>query len=218
VSVSPPQIEQAIDTMQGLESASNSTNGLPNDQLMRIYMSLAKALSDQLAGLREAGKTADVARMSGTFGKFLDQVSKNQSDASWATRYWIAQTYYTMGESLRGGHAAASAEATPYFEKARDAFERLNAEAEQDPSVLPSPTAKLAVEKQLGDCYRGIGEFQKALDAFSAVLADQESQLTVQQAAARTYQQWGTAGGGIPKLERAIYGGYKLRTTGKNRV
>lgn len=218
VSVSPPRIEQAIDTMKGLESASNASNGLPNDQLMRIYMSLAKALSDQLASLRESGQTADVARMSETFGKFLDQISKNQGDASWATRYWIAQTYYTMGESLRDGGAAQSVEATAYFEKARNAFEQLNVEAEKDPSVLPSPTAKLAVEKQLGDCYRGIGEFQKALDAFSAVLADQESQLTVQQAAARTYQQWGSTGGGIPKLERAIYGGYKLRTTGKNRV
>ena len=59
-------------------------------------------------------------------------------------------------------------------------------------------------------CYRELGEYQKALDAFSEVLAEQESQLTVQQAAARTYQRWGEAGGGVKKLERAIYGGYQI--------
>ena len=70
----------------------------------------------------------------------------------------------------------------------------------------------------MGECYRELGEYQKALDAFSEVLADQEAQLTVQQAAARTYQRWGTTGGGVKKLERAIYGGYQLRSTGKNRI
>ena len=84
--------------------------------------------------------------------------------------------------------------------------------------MLPSPTANLAIAKQLGECYRELGEYQKALDAFSEVLAEQESQLTVQQAAARTYQRWGEAGGGVKKLERAIYGGYQVRATGKNRI
>ena len=102
--------------------------------------------------------------------------------------------------------------------KARAAFEALAAEAETNPGALPSPTARLAVEKQLGDCLRALGEYGHALDAYSKVLAEQESQLSVQQAAARTYQQWGATGGDARKLERAIYGGYKLRSTGKNRI
>ena len=117
-----------------------------------------------------------------------------------------------MGESM------PPREAKPYFIKARDAFEKLAAEAEKNPAALPNPTARLAVDKQLGDCYRALGDYQKALDAFSTVLAEQESQLTVQQAAARTYQEWGAAGGGVNKLERAIQGGYQLRSTGKNRI
>ena len=218
VSATPPKIQPAIAAMKGLEAAVAAGGNTNPDQLMRIYISLAKALNEHLTKLRESGRTADVARLSGTFGDFLDHISQGQEDSSWSTRYWIAQTYYTMGESLRAGTTTTPKEATQYFTKARDAFKMLSAEAEKDPSTLPSPTAKLAVEKQLGECYRELGDYQQALDAFSKVLADQESQLTVQQAAARTYQRWGAAGGGVKKLERAIYGGYQLRSTGKNRI
>jgi tetratricopeptide (TPR) repeat protein len=183
---------------------------------MRIYISLAKGLNEQLTKLRDAGRAEDVAKLSGALGKFLDHITEGQADSSWAIRYWIAQTYYTMGESLRAS-GTSPVEATAFFTKARDAFAKLAADADENPSLLPSPVAKLAVAKQLGECYRELGEFKKALDAFSEVLADQEAQLTVQQAAARTYQRWGMTGGGVKKLERAIFGGYQIRSTGKNR-
>ncbi len=218
VSVSPPEIDQAIAAMKGLEAAVAASGNPQSNQLMRIYVSLAKALSEQLTTLRETGQAADVARLSGTFAAFLDHMSQGQEDSSWATRYWIAQSYYTLGESMRGGPPAGHKDAAKYFTEARDAFAKLAAEADADPSSLPSPTAHLAIAKQLGECYRELGEYKKALDAFSEVLADQESQLSVQQAAARTYQRWGAATGDVRKLERSIYGGYKLRSTGKNRI
>jgi hypothetical protein len=69
----------------------------------------------------------------------------------------------------------------------------------------------------LGECYRDLGEYKLALDTFSEVLKDREAQLTVQQEAAQAYQDWGVASS--PKwLERAIYGGYQVRATGKNRI
>jgi tetratricopeptide (TPR) repeat protein len=218
VSVTPPKIAQAIEAMKGLEGATAAGDDGQNDQRMRIYVSLAKALHEQLAKLRAAGQTQEVVQLSSAFGEFLDHIGQDQEESSWTARYWIAQTYLTMGESLRAGPAASRIEAEAYLKKARDAFVKLEAEAKNDPGVLPSPTASLAIAKQLGDCYRELGEFQKALDAYSNVLAEQESQLAVQQAAARTYQRWGEAGGGVKKLERAIYGGYQLKSTGKNRI
>ncbi len=212
VSVKPPRIEQAIQLMKGLEAAVADGGSTSPNQLMAIYVSLAKSISEQLEQVRESGADADVARLSSALTELLDQMSQGQRESGWATRYWIAQTYLSVGESL------PRSAARPYFDKARGAFETLAAEAEQNPKALPSPTARLAVEKQLGDCYRALGEYQQALDAFSKVLAEQESQLSVQQAAARTYQQWGSTGGDARKLERAIYGGYKLRSTGKNRI
>lgn len=217
VGVSPPKIEQAVAAMKGLEAAVDAGGREQGDQLLRIYVALAKGLNDQLAEMREAGQANDVARLSTAFGEFLDQVSRSQQDGSWAMRYWIAQVYFSLGESLRAAGAAPT-EATNHFTKARDAFVKLADEAEKNPAALPTPVARLAVAKQLGECYRELGEYQQALNAFSDVLADQETQLTVQEAAAETYQRWGTMGGGIPKLERAIYGGYQLRSTGKNRI
>lgn len=209
VSVKPPRIDQAIKLMNGLEAAVAKRVAASPDQLMAIYVSLATSLSEQLD---QPNSSSDVARLSRALSELLDHMSQGQSSASWATRYWIAQTYLSVGESL------SPRAARPYIVKARGAFEALATEAEKNPESLPSPTARLAVEKQLGDCYRALGEYQHALDAFSKVLAEQESQLSVQQAAARTYQQWGAGVGGVRKLERAIYGGYKLRSTGKNRI
>ncbi|MGD9635834.1 MAG: hypothetical protein AB7G28_21465 [Pirellulales bacterium] len=217
VGVTPPKIEQAVAAMQGLEAAVEAGGGAQGDQVLRIYVALAKGLSDQLTKMREAGQTDEVARLSGSFGKFLDQVSRSQQNGSWATRYWIAQAYFSLGQILRAAPSPPT-ESKNYFTKARDAFARLADEAEKNPAALPTPVARLAVAKQLGECYRELGEYQKALDAFSDVLADQEAQLTVQQAAAEAYQRWGTSGGGVPKLERAIFGGYQLRATGKNRI
>jgi tetratricopeptide (TPR) repeat protein len=217
VGATPPKIDAAIAAMQGLEAAVGANGGAQGDQLMRIYVALAKGLNEQLVKLREAGQMKEVAELSSAFGKFLNHVSAEDADASWATRYWIAQTFFSMGEGLRAAGTSPT-EATAYFTKARDAFAKLAAEAEKDPSALPSPVARLAVEKQLGESFRELGEYQKALDAFSNVLADQEAQLTVQQAAARTYQRWGQTGGGVKKLERAIFGGYLLKSTNKNRI
>jgi hypothetical protein len=70
---------------------------------------------------------------------------------------------------------------------------------------------------QLGECYRALGEFKSALDTFSDILREKESSLTVQRAAALTYQDRGQAED--PKwLERAIHGGHQLRSTGQNRI
>jgi hypothetical protein len=81
----------------------------------------------------------------------------------------------------------------------------------------PTETALLAARFQLGECYRGLGEYQTALDTYSEVLRDKESSLAVQRAAALAFQQRGQVED-AQWLERAIYGGYQLRSTGENRV
>jgi tetratricopeptide (TPR) repeat protein len=212
VSVSPPRIAKAIDTMKRLETAVAASGSGQPDQLLRIYVSLAKALNEQLERLRETERDDDVAQLTAAFGEFLDYVMQKEDGGSWTSRYWIAQAYYTMGESL------PPEESKPYYSKARGTFEKLLADSASEPSSLPNPTAILAVQKQLAECHRALGDHRKALDLFSEVLADQESQLSVQQSAARTYQAWGVASGNVKQLERAIYGGYKLRSTGKNRI
>jgi tetratricopeptide (TPR) repeat protein len=104
-----------------------------------------------------------------------------------------------------------------YIIKSRDAYQRLLDDAAQNPSLSPNENALLAVKLQLGECHRALGEYQLALDMFSDILKDKESSLSVQRAAAYTYQARGQSE--APQwLERAIHGGYKLKSTGQNRI
>jgi tetratricopeptide (TPR) repeat protein len=101
--------------------------------------------------------------------------------------------------------------------KARDALRKLIDTAAADPNYAPSENAVLAAKVQLGECYRELGEYEAALDTFSSILKEKETSLSVQRAAALTYQQRGVAENHA-WFERAIYGGHKLKSTGKNRI
>jgi hypothetical protein len=70
---------------------------------------------------------------------------------------------------------------------------------------------------QLGECFRALGQYEEALDAFSEVLRDKEASLVVQRAAALAYQERGQRED-AQWLERAIHGGYKVKATGRNRI
>jgi tetratricopeptide (TPR) repeat protein len=215
VSVTPPEAQKAVDTMERLEQAARNSGNDRTDQLTRIYISLTVALGQQIEQLRDSGRDDEAARVSTAFAEFLDQVSARQQNGSWDSRFWIAETYYSMGQSLASGGSRETTER--FFTKSRDAYRQLLADAATNPGMAPSPAALLAAKRQLGECYRQLGEYKQALDTFSAVLKDEEAQLSVQKAAALTYQAWGEEGD-ARWLERAIYGGYKLRSTGKNRI
>jgi tetratricopeptide (TPR) repeat protein len=132
----------------------------------------------------------------------------------------VAQSYYQLGtaedsgtSSASAGQAAGTSASRRYFTRARDLYQQLLVGTD----APPNDTALSAARFQLGECYRELGQFQEALDSFSAVLSERESSLPVQRAGAYAYQQRGQAEG-IEWLERAISGGYKLRSTGENRI
>jgi len=107
--------------------------------------------------------------------------------------------------------------ANKFFAKSRDIYQQLLNEAASDPQFAPSHQSILAAKMQLGESYRALGQFKEALDTFAEILKEKESSLSVQRAAAYTYQDWGEAEN--PEwLERAIHGGYKDRSTGRNLV
>jgi tetratricopeptide (TPR) repeat protein len=110
-----------------------------------------------------------------------------------------------------------SKSATDYLTKARDAYQKLVDDAAKDPKLAPNETSLLAAKVQLGECLRALGEYDKALDLFAAILAEKEASLAVQRSAALAYQQRGQREG-AKFLEAAIYGGYKNEKTGQNRV
>ncbi len=220
VLASPPQAQKAVEVMRSLENAVNQAGG--NDaQLTQIYLGLGVTLEKQLEALRQADRAADVDRVAAAFAQFLEKIAANQAEANWPTRVWIAQTYYKMagGDALLDGPTAPRLGDTArgYLAKSRDAYQQLLEQAAKNPQFAPNGNSVLAAKMQLGECYRALGQYKQALDTFSDILKAKESSLSVQRAAAYAYQQRGQAGN-AQWLERAIHGGYKLRSTGDNRI
>jgi tetratricopeptide (TPR) repeat protein len=229
--VSPPQEEKAVDAMKSLEAAVQTRGeraGEASQQLARIYIAMGVALQKQIDDLARSGHGAEATRLTAAFSKFLERIAAQPSELNWPTAAWLAQTYYTLGTSERSGPSVgpastnqrttklATGAARDYLVKARRAYEQLLV-ATKAPDFAPNENAVLAAKVQLGECYRALGEYQKALDTFSDVLKDKEASLTVQRAAAYTYQQRGQLED--PKwFERAIHGGYALKSTGQNRI
>ncbi|MCI0333721.1 MAG: hypothetical protein L0228_10930 [Planctomycetes bacterium] len=217
----PPQEKKALAIMKSLDDAVTASGG-SGEQLTQIYIGLGVALEKQAAQLREAGRNADAARINAAFAQFLDRIAAREADANWPTRAWLAQTYYNMGTPQRAGPSPAptkplSESSRAYLTKARDAYQKLIADAAKNPKLPPSETSVLAARLQLGECLRALGQYKQALDTFSAVLKERESSLAVQKAAAQTYQARGQAED-ARWLENAIHGGHKLKSTGQNRI
>jgi tetratricopeptide (TPR) repeat protein len=202
--------------------------GEASQQLARIYIAMGVALQKQIDDLARSGHGSEAKRLTAAFSKFLERIAAQPSELNWPTAAWLAQSYYTLGTSERAGRSSAPASTSEpatklatgasrdYLVKARRAYEQLLAAA-QAPDFAPNANAVLAAKVQLGECYRALGEYQRALDTFSGVLKDKETSLTVQRAAAYTYQQRGQLED--PKwFERAIHGGYTLKSTGQNRI
>ncbi|HJQ81340.1 MAG TPA: hypothetical protein VJ828_15370 [Lacipirellulaceae bacterium] len=238
VLVSPPQDEKAVATMKALEKAvqtSGAEGGAASEQLTRIYVGLGIELQKQIMVLRESGRGRQAERIAAAFAQFLDRIAARQTEADWPTRVWLAQTYYELGTAqraatpLRGVPATATANsanspikplsgaARDYLVKAREAYQKLLEAGAKNPELPPSDTSMLAARVQLGECERALGQYKQALDIFSAVLKEKESSLAVQRAAAYAYQERGQAED-ARWLEHAIHGGYRLRSTGQNRI
>ena len=124
-----------------------------------------------------------------------------------------------MGESLRGGGDGGPSEATQYFAKARDAFEKLAAEAEQDPSVARRVRRRSSPSKSnWAIATANWANFRRRSMRFRQCSPIRSRSSRCSRRPPGPISDGATAGGGVKKLERAIYGGYKLRSTGKNRI
>ena len=219
--------------MKSLEKAvqASGTDGpAATEQLTRIYIGLGVELQKQIAALREAGRAPTGGANRGS----IRPVPRPHRGAP--ERGELADARLAGANLLRTRQRAASravhgpgqlrqinnqsppaGPARDYLVKARDAYQKLLEAGAKNPKLPPSETAMLAARVQLGECQRALGQYQQALDTFSAVLKEKESSLAVQRAAAYAYQERGQAED-AKWLERAIHGGYRLKSTGQNRI
>ncbi len=181
VSVVPPRSDKALEAMAKLEEAVAQTGG-GGDKLTKVYLGLGLQLQKQIEQLKQAGNTEEALRVGQAFVAFLDKLNERGTTDPTIAR-WIAQTYYKLAEGLEGD-AAADADRTSYYTKARDAFKGL-IDTVQDPQV------KLALQMQYAQSLRKLGDYQQAMVLFEEVLTEKEMLLDLQKAAAYTLQEWG---------------------------
>lgn len=218
VSTTPPQSEKAMSEMEALESAVEQLGDSPDsDRLTKIYVSLGLQLQQQIERFLASGKTQEADSLVAAFATFLDKLNARRVELDWTTKQWISQTYFNLAEGM-GTNPADEGQRKQFFERARDGFADLIAMAETDSSAAPSENSVLVARLQYAQSLRRLGEFSKAIDAFTAILRERETMLDVQTAAAYTYQEWGVAEKQPARIENAIFGGRKVPSTGQNRI
>ncbi|TWT36080.1 hypothetical protein KOR34_09790 [Posidoniimonas corsicana] len=209
LSVTPPRTAEAMQMMETLESAVADKSALT-----RIYFALGVQLQRQIEQLNQAGKSADAQRVSSAFAEFISRIGDAGDGADWTMQQWMAQTFLKLAEGLGDGDAE---QRTAFYQRARDGFQTLADRAASDPASMPSPTSGLAVRMQLGAALRGLGEYDRAVDVFTDLLAEREMMLDVQKLAAYTLQEWGESGD-PERLQQSIGGARKSPQTGKNLI
>jgi hypothetical protein len=212
LSAEPPQREKAEQMMKSLEHYIAEGGGEKSaQQLTEVYLSLGIQLQRQMKELTSSEQDAKAEQLAAAFGDLLARVSKRPDANSWRIRTWLAQTNLQIGQALRGEEAKA------YVNRAQQAYEAILESAEKDKNYAPNATALLAVRMRLGECLAALGQYDKAIEQYAAILREKPNMLDLQQAAATSLQEWGVAKRDAAALDRAIRGDLPQKN-GKNLI
>jgi tetratricopeptide (TPR) repeat protein len=201
--VATQQLDKAERTMNALEKTGN-----PAD-VARLYMNLGRQLEDSFKRLRAEGNEKEAGKAARGFEFFLTRIAaRPAAESTFATLYWVADTFMTLGNSLAQGDGKPPADAMRFFKKAAEVYEKIIAACKADPKFASQPGAITACQIQLARCLRRQGEFKQSQQALVEVLKTRETLLEAQREAAYTYQAWGEDEPGYYIL--AIRGGHKV--------
>jgi hypothetical protein len=199
--VATQQLDKAQEAMNALEKAGGVN-------VSQVYMSLGRQLEASLKRLRAEGDDKAAAKAARGFEFFLTRLAaRPAAESNFATLYWVAETFMTLGDGLPASDGKPPAEAMEYYRKAAGVYEKILNACESDAKFAPKPGAITAVQIRLAGCLRCQREFAKSLQVLVEVLKTRETLLQAQREAAYTYQAWGADEPGYYVL--AIRGGHK---------
>lgn len=220
VTVQPPQQEKAEQVMDSLEAyVSEKGDAEAKETLTKIFVSLGVQLKKQMDILREEGKTDEIENVSKSFEAFLDRIRKRNAGNDWATRNWIASTYFNLGEG-QAGDKKISAKAKSYYNKAVEGYKKILDEVKAGKIEPPGETSVLGVKIRLAGCLEKLGDYKESLNMLAEILKEKPMMLDAQIAAANAYHQRGMLGGekNARWFKFAIFGGRKDKKTKQNRI
>ena len=208
--------DDARDVMAKAESAmgrlKSILTGTPEGErrLAAVYDKLARDLQRQMRDSSAHAKQ----RLSKGLEAFLRPLAEGAGDVK--SLYWVATTFFSLGESLDSGERGRSAAAIGYYKQAAVAYQKILDMAVSGKTKL-SPQQVSQFRLQAAIAIRQAGQFVAARDMFEAILKNKNSQLRAQIEAAKTYQAWASAG--KPDLyQRAIRGARPQKNSGVNTI
>jgi hypothetical protein len=191
-------IKKATDVMDAMKAT------IEQDQLVAIYVSLARDLEKQMELATPDTKTA----LSKGFETFLTRLRSGSTDFSVLT--WVAETFTSLASGFDTGQQL-TAEAKKYYEEAAATYDVILEKAKLD-----DPKIKTQVLLRQADTKRRLFKFTEARDLYVTVLKETPAMLNVQVDAAKLYQAWGAFPKSAAQYAKAMGGSEKDPATGKN--
>jgi tetratricopeptide (TPR) repeat protein len=199
VSTRSELIDRIRQTMQDLKSAVGDSPGSER-RLVGIFMQLASGLERQI---RLLDRIEDRRLLSKGFESFLDQVRAESKD--FGVLNWVAQSYSSLGEGLRGNKAVAAL-ARSFFQKSVETYDQILSQARRD-KASQSVIRQLQINQ--ATALRQAGKYKEAIALFTELLSEKQNVLSLQMEAAKTYQQWAEIPGQAGRYLNATRGGQK---------
>ncbi|MFO0904579.1 MAG: EF-hand domain-containing protein [Pirellulales bacterium] len=200
-------IKKAEGVMASLnESVAGQPDGAKN--LFRIYFTLARDLERQMQ-LAEPETKKNLAK---GFETFLNQVRATGSELN--VLYWVATTFHSMGEnSPTAAGGAASEDAKRYFGEAVKTYDDILARGKAG-TIQMDDQLRGQIMMQLATSKRAMGDYEGAIKLFMEVLAKNNTLLSVQSEACKTYEEWAEKGGNAKYYLHAMQGSLDKRPKG----
>jgi tetratricopeptide (TPR) repeat protein len=193
-------IQKATDVMDAMKAA------IAQDQLVAIYVSLARDLEEQMKLATPATRTA----LSKGFETFLTRLRSGATEFS--VLNWVAETFSSLASGFDTGQQL-TAEAKKYYDEAAATYQAI-----LDKAQLDDPNLKTQVLLRMAATKRRLFKFTDARDIYVQVLKQSEAMLNVQVDAAKLYQEWAAFPGSESLYLKAMGGAEKDSSTGKNVV
>jgi len=180
--------EAAMQTLEGLVASQGDADA--DAVLTAIYISLGRALEQQVAALRQQNKTAELESISKGFELFLQKIAERKEGLTFNALNWVAETFYGLGSGLDDGTNATAAKARSYYEKSEITNQRILELARTQTDWAPAD-ALLTVLLRSARCARRLGQYSQAIELLEGVLREKPTLLDAQREAALVYQDRG---------------------------
>jgi hypothetical protein len=204
-----PQGEALMAKAEGVMNALKKRMGATSEgqrRLIGIYISLATDIQKQIDRATAATRGALIRG----FEAFLSRVGEATTDIK--ELFWVAQTFYGLGEASGDDSGQLSADAREFYAKSIATYEKILKMAGSSKELTPEMV--MQVQMRLANSQRKLQQYKTAMDLFEEILLARNMMLNVQVEAATTYQEWAKIGEPV-LYERAIMGGRTNKKTGK---